>query len=131
MKEKKKLKKIAAQSAKLSFDKGKLNKLTAEEVLKALKTLPKAQAIYAISKFIKGLKKRSAETSATIESVVPLSKKQLTDITGKLSKEFAITGVVNVLNPDILGGVKIKLSDTVLDYSLQGKISQIGKVFKA
>lgn len=131
MKEKKELKKIAARLVKLSFDKGKVNKLTAEEVLKALKTLPKAQVIYALNKFIKGLKKKSAENTANIESAVPLSKKQLVDISSKLSNEFVITEVVNTVNPDILGGIRVKLGDTVLDYSLQNKISQIGKVIEA
>lgn len=131
MKEKRKLKKWAAKSVNLSFQKGKLNTLTAEEVIRILKTLPRPQAIYAISKFLKGLRRRSVETSATIESVVPLSKKQLGNIIKKLEGEFVITEVQNKLNPDLLGGFRVKIGDTILDYSLKDKVSQIGKVMES
>lgn len=128
---KRKLKKIAAKSVKATFKSGKVNKITAEEVIKILKTLPRAQAIYAISKFLKGLKRRGGETIATIESAVPLSKKQLSSIIKKLSQEFVITEVQNKVNPELLGGVKVKIGDTILDYSIQGKVSQIGKAFES
>lgn len=131
MKEKRKLKKWAAKSVNLSFKKGQLNKLTAEEVIRILKTLPRPQAIYAISKFLKGLRRRSGETSATIESTVPLSKKQLGNIIKKLEGEFVMTEVQNKINPDILGGFRVKIGDTVLDYSLEDKVSQIGKVMQS
>lgn len=131
MKEKKKLKKLAAKSVKLTFQSGKVHKITAEEVIKVLKTLPKAQAIYAISKFLKGLRRRGGETTATIESAVPLSKRQLSNIVKKLSQQFVITEVQNMVNPDLLGGIKIKIGDSVLDYSVQEKVSQIGRMMES
>lgn len=131
MRGKRKLKKIAAKSVRLTFQKGKVNKMTAEEIVKVLKTLPRVQAIYAISKFLKGLRRRGGETTATVESAVPLSKRQLGNIIKKLSGEFVITEVQNRVNPDILGGVKIKIGDTVLDYSIKDKISQIERVIQS
>lgn len=128
---KRKLKKIAAKSVKLTFKTGKVNKITAEEVIRILKTLPRAQAIYAISKFLKGLRRRSGETTAIIESAVPLSRKQLERIIKKLSEEYVITEVQTRVNPDILGGVKIKIGDTILDYSIQEKVAQIGRIIQS
>lgn len=128
---KRKLKKIAAKSVRLTFQKGKANKMTAEEIVKVLKTLPRAQAIYAISKFLKGLRRRGGETTAIIESAVPLSKKQLGNIIKKLSQEYVVTEVQNKVNPEILGGMRIKIGDTVLDYSIQEKISQIERVIQS
>lgn len=131
MKEKKKLKKLAAKSVKLSIEKGRVKRVNADEVIKILKTLPRAQAIYAISKFLKGLRRRGGETTVTIESAVPLSKKEISKVIKELSQEFVLTDVQNKVNPDILGGIKVKIGDTVLDYSIAGRISQIGKVIES
>lgn len=131
MKNRKKLKKIAAKSVKLSFKEGSVHKLSAEEVIRILKTLPRAQAIYAISKFLKGFRRRSGETTLTIESAVPLSKLQLGSIVKRLSGEFVITEVVNKINPDLLGGMKIKIGDTIIDYSLEGRMQQIGRMIES
>lgn len=131
MKEKRTLKKWVAKSVHLSFQKGKLNKLTAEEVIRILKTLPRPQAIYAISKFLKGFRRKKGETTATIESAFPLSKKELGSIIKKLEGEFVITEVINKLNSNLLGGFRIKIGDIILDYSLENKVSQIGKMMQS
>ena len=68
MNEKRKLKKIAAKSVKLLHNKMAVNKENTEIVMKNLKTLPRAQAIYAIGKFIKGLRRTNQEGKTTIES---------------------------------------------------------------
>lgn len=128
---KRKLKKIAAKSVRLTFREGKVNKMTAEDIIRVLKTLPRAQAIYAISKFLKGLRRRGGETTATIESAVPLSRRQLDNIIKKLSQEHVVTEVQTRINPDILGGIKIKIGDIILDYSLQEKVAQIGRVIES
>lgn len=128
---KRKLKKIAAKSVRLTFREGKVNKMTAEDIIRVLKTLPRAQAIYAISKFLKGLRRRGGETTATIESAVPLSRRQLDNIIKKLSQEHVVTEVQTRVNPDILGGIKIKIGDIILDYSLQEKVAQIGRVIES
>lgn len=131
MKDKGRLKKIAAKSARLSFPGGKLKEDNVVDVLKHLKTLPRSQAIYAVSKFIKGLKRKGMEGTAVIESALPLSDKQIKSIIGRLKDEFTITDVENKINPDILGGIRVKIGDNILDYSLKNKISQIGKVIEA
>lgn len=131
MKDKKKLKKIAAKSVKLLHSPGKANKDNIEGVVKHLQALPPAQAIYTISKFIKGLKRKSKEGTAVIESVFPLSKKQMNSIVEKLKEEFFITGVENMVNPEILGGIKVRIGDTILDYSVSNKLSQIGRVIQS
>lgn len=131
MKDKKKLKKIAAKSVKLLHNHGKANKDNIEGVVKHLHTLPRAQAIYTISKFIKGLRRKSKEGTAVIESVFPLSKKQMNSIVEKLKEEFFITGVENKVNPEILGGIKVRIGDTVLDYSVNNKLSQVGRIIQS
>lgn len=131
MKEKKKLKKIAAKTVKLTFHQGKVNVMTAEEVIRVLKTLPRAQAIYAISKFLKGLRRRGGGTTAVIESATPVSRRQLGNIVKNLSREHVVTEVRNQINPQILGGIKVKIGDTILDYSILDRISQVGRVIQS
>lgn len=128
MKDKGRLKKIAAKSAKISFPQGKIKEDNVVSVVKNLKTLPRSQAIYAISKFIKGLKNKSREGNAVIESATPLSSKQINSIMSKLNNNFSVTGVENKINPELLGGIRVRIGDTVLDYSLKNKISQVGEV---
>lgn len=126
MKDKGRLKKIAAKSAKISFPEGKIKEDNVINVVKNLKTLPRSQAIYAISKYIKGLKNKSREGNAVIESAIPLSSEQINSIIAKLRGDFQITGVENKINSDLLGGIKVRIGDNVLDYSLKSKIAQIG-----
>lgn len=128
MREKRKLKTIAAKSVRLSAPEGKIDHKKAAIVIKKLKGLPKDQAIYVISKYLKGLKRKKVEGTATVESATPLSKKQLDQIYNKLRGEFIINKLENKLNLDLLGGIKIKVGDMILDYSLKNKIAQIGKV---
>lgn len=128
MKDKGRLKKIAAKSAKISFPQGKIKEDNVVSVVKNLKTLPRSQAIYAISKFIKGLKNKSREGNAVIESATPLSSVQINSIMSKLNNNFSVTGVENKINPELLGGIRVRIGDSVLDYSLKNKISQVGEV---
>lgn len=128
MKEKRKLKRIAAKSVRLSVAEGKIDHSKATIAIKKLKSLPKNQAIYVISKYLKGLRRKKVENTAVVESAVPLSKEQLDEVYNKLSKEFVINKIENKVDPNILGGIKVRVGDMILDLSLQNKIDQVGKV---
>lgn len=125
MKKKSHFKKLAAKYVNYTHQKGKANEAEILKILGDLKTLPRSQAIYIISKFLKGARKRKGETTLLIESAIPLSKNEQQNIVKKLQKEHVITEVKQVIKPDILGGFKVTIGDTVLDYSLAGKISQL------
>lgn len=60
---------------------------------------------------------------ATVESVVPLTENQLADLTEKM---VAMTGkkvdVTTVINPELLGGLVIKLGDRIIDGSVKFKL---------
>lgn len=60
---------------------------------------------------------------ATVESVVPLTENQLADLTKKM---VAMTGkkvdVTTVINPELLGGLVIKLGDRIIDGSVKFKL---------
>ena len=63
-----------------------------------------------------------------VESVIPLTVAQEKKIQEKLSqtiKQKLITK--NIINPEIIGGLKIFLGDTEIDGSIRGKILRLKK----
>jgi len=56
-------------------------------------------------------------------TAVPLSKEELTLIRSKLSKDLRKEVVVQPeVNPEILGGIRLRIDSTVFDASLKGKL---------
>lgn len=129
MKQKSSLKKLAAKYVQYSYQDGRADEKKIGKILGDLKSLSRSQAIYIISKFLKGVRRRKDLTTLIIESASPLAKTQVEKILRKLKKEFVITEVKNVVNSSILGGFKVTIGDSVLDYSLGGKISQMRGAF--
>ena len=127
MKKNKELKKLVGRYCKFCFVDGQVDERKVERVIKDLKSLPRSQAIFAISEFLNLLKKQKGQTTLLIESSIPLPKPQSNYIAGKLKKHFLVTEAKNIVNPTLLGGFKVRIGDTVLDYSLQNKISQLKK----
>lgn len=131
MKNKRKLKRLAAKYVGLTYQNGRPDVEKITEILQGLKSLPRSQAIYIISKFLKGLKKRKNQNTLLIESAIPLSKLQIEKIVKNVRKEFVITEVKNIVNPGLLGGFKITIGDVVLDYTFTGKLSQLRQAFRS
>lgn len=125
MKKKSKLKKLAAKYVSLSYQSGKGDEEKIKKIMEGLKSLPRSQAIYIISKFLKGVRKREGQNTLLIESAVPLTKRQIDHILKNFRKEFVILEVKNVVNPSVLGGFRVRVGDMISDYSIQGKISQL------
>lgn len=128
MTKKSKLKKLAARYVNYSFKDGKGDENKIMKILAELKSLPRSQAIYIISKFLKGVRKRQDQTTLVIESAIPLTEVQQEHIFKKFRKEFVVTEIKNIVNPSLLGGFRVRVADIVQDHSLQDKISQLSKV---
>jgi len=63
-----------------------------------------------------------------VESVIPLSAEQEKRIQKKLSESISQKLIIkNIINPEIIGGLKIFLGDTEIDGSLRGKILRLKK----
>lgn len=125
MKKSKDLKKLVEKCCKFCCPDGKIDEKKVVGVIKNLKELPRTQAIFAISEFVKALKKQKGETTLLVESSFPLQKKQLDTIARKLKGDFLISEVKNVINPALLAGFRLRIGDTVTDYSMQNKIMQL------
>ncbi|MEK9774634.1 MAG: F0F1 ATP synthase subunit delta [Quisquiliibacterium sp.] len=69
---------------------------------------------------------------ASISSAFPLSDEQLADIVGLLRAKHGSQVKASVtVDPELIGGVSIRIGDEVMDASVRGKLAQLAGVFKA
>jgi len=63
---------------------------------------------------------------AKVESVIPLEANEIKDLEAKLNKVTGKTVTVNnVINPDIMGGLVVKVGDKVIDGSIKRKLENL------
>lgn len=128
MKKNKTLKKLVEKCVGSCCKEGRINRTKALKVIKGLKSLPLEEAVYSISEFLKELKKQKNKHLLTIESAVPLSKTDVDKISRKFSKEFKVSEVNNITNPNLFGGLKIRVGDIVFDDSIKNRIKELGGI---
>lgn len=125
MKNRKQIRIIINKAIKASFEDGKLLELKALNFANFFKAQPRVEAIELLSEFLRRLKIEMNATALVIESVVPLSKKQQDIIKKKFSSQFTITNSQVKINPQILGGLRIRVGDHIYDDSIQARIYQV------
>lgn len=125
MKKDKRIIKLARELATLSFIKGVPSEAKVSQAVKSLKKFPSAQAILALTEYLKFIKLEIAKSTLRIESGSNLNRQEQIRIFKKLSTKFPITGFVYVHNSALLGGLSLKLGDTLYDYSLKGSINMV------
>ncbi len=124
----KKINKLINNLVDASFIKGKLNNIFIKKTVTRLKNLKSDLAIFALEKYKKGLLRKLNETTLSIESPIKLSPKEIAGIKKSLNSSYTIHDSKFLLNPTILGGLRIKIGDYLLDYSLKNNIKQLGGV---
>lgn len=125
MKKSKLLQKTINKLIEASFKDGKIVESQVIKSIKALKSLPKYEAIGALSEYLKGVKRMERQHTLYIETVIPLPLKQLKKIKRIVEKKTKIHKTLTSINPEILGGFKLKIGDEIWDESLLGKLNQI------
>lgn len=69
---------------------------------------------------------QSEKTKAYIESAVELTNSEKESLWTKLTRKFPqLVQPVYIVNPEILGGLRIKVSDYRLDFSLLNHLNQV------
>lgn len=124
MKKNKFLEKIAEDAVKISFIGDKLNKKAVFEFVNLFKKLPSTKSILILEAYIKYLKRVNAKFSAVVESAIPLTSLELKEII-KSTGEKNIINLENIVNQEVLGGIKIKIGDQLIDFSIKSRISQL------
>lgn len=122
---KKQLQKTVNQLVDLSFKDGRMIEFEVTRAIKALKSLPGSQAIKALSEYLKGLKREEREHTLYIETTTLLSPTQVKKAKKIVEKRVKITKVLVNINPEILGGFKLRIGDKIWDESVLGKINQV------
>lgn len=118
---KKRLKNLVNQAVAATFVKGKLNQAKLKSFLGSFKKLPTTDGIFALTQYKKGIQRELSKTTLIVESPIKLSNQDI----AKLKKRFKITDLEQNINKDLLGGLKIRLGDTVIDDSVSSKIEQL------
>lgn len=128
MKLNKRLRNNVNQMIKLSTNKdGTLDEKKITLFSSHLKRLPLTSAILSLTEFSKSVKRQISQTTLTIEA--PISIPQL--LQKKIAQQLLahhfspITKTILILNPSLLGGVRIKIGDTLIDNSLKDKLNQL------
>lgn len=125
MKKKKELQKLINKLVEVSFKDGRLLENQVVKSIKILKSVSKTEAIFALSEYLKALKRKQREHTLLIETTIPLSTSQIAKVKKIVEKKVKVTKIVTQINPEILGGFKIRVGDEIVDETILGRIKQI------
>ena len=121
------LEKIINELVKISVPNNRLSKPKVDEIIKVLGGLSKGMAISSLTLYMKGLKQHLSQYHLTIESSIPLSEMQINRIEEAINQTQPVFETEVNINPNLLGGLKIKIGDNVYDDSLVRKIDLVRK----
>lgn len=125
MKQSKLLQKTITKLIEASFKDGRILETQVAKSIKLLKSLPKYQAIWTLQEYLKQLKSKERQHTMYIETVIPLTDWQIKKAKKIVEKRAKITKVKLLVNPQILGGFKLKVGDNIWDESILGKLNQL------
>lgn len=130
MKKDRQLLKLVNDLLEISFADGKIVEKNVAKTIKVLKSLPASKSIFALSEYLKRLKRKEREHTMYIETAIPLSDSQVNEMKKIMEKKIRITKVLVNMNPEILGGFKLKIGDQIWDESILGKIGQVKEAIR-
>lgn len=125
-------KKVQTEINKLveqSFKGGKSDNAFIAKVTASLKKLTVIESTNALTLYLKGLKRKVAENTLVVESAVKLSPSELKSVEKLVKREVFATE--QVITPSLLGGLRVKIGDELLDFSLKSKINQVAERIKS
>ena len=125
MKKSKLLQKTIKRLVGISFKDGKIVESQVIKAIKLLKSQSTPQAILSLVQYLKELKRIERKHTMYLETTIPLSTDQLKKAKKIVERSTRITKVITNINPQILGGFKLRVGDEVWDESLLSKINQV------
>lgn len=128
MKKDKHLNKVVKKFVEASFKDGQMIETQVSKSIKILKLLSNSQAILALTEYLKQLKRQERKYTLYIESAISPSSVQIKKIKKVVERKTRISKVLVNVNPEILGGFKLKIGDEIWDESILGKINQVKEV---
>lgn len=130
MKKSKVYQKIITRLVEASFKNDAVSEGQVIKSIKILKSLPTYEAIQALSEYLSQLKRRQRAHTMYIETVIPLHLSQIKKVKKIVEKKVKITRASTHINPEILGGFRLRVGDEIWDESILGKISQVQEAIR-
>lgn len=65
-----------------------------------------------------------------VESAVPLSDEELNELKSKLGANGQQVEFTTKVNPDLIGGLRVRIGDRVLDYSVSSQLNRFRQTLK-
>lgn len=127
MKNKKQLNNLIEKAVKSCIQDSKISEQKVLNIVKVLKQLPVSSAVTTITMFYKKIAREIAKTTMEVYSTSTLSQEDQQQILKKFKKSLPVMSVKNIIDPNLLAGIKIRIFDTIYDYSLNNKVMQIGE----
>ncbi len=118
----------ARELFRLSLVNGHVNASRAEEISSALVAERPRSYLAILKEFARLVRLELSKRHAVIESPVALDPSSVKEITGNLQKKFGGDITTEFLiNPALLGGLRIKLGSDVWDGSISSRLSILSK----
>ncbi len=127
---KKQLQKIVQKLTDASFKEGRILESQVIKSIKVLKSLSQPQAITAMGAYLNAVKRVERKYTMIVETSIPLSSATIQKMKKIVEKKNTITKVIVNINPEILGGFKLKIGDEVYDETILEKINQVKEVIR-
>ena len=122
------LEKLVKKLVDASFKDGKLLESDVVRSIKMLKSQTRGEAIVTLSEYLRELKRKGRQFTMFFETAIPLSPTLLKKARKIVERKHKITKVSLSVNPQILGGFKLRIGDEIWDESILAKINQIKEV---
>lgn len=128
MKKNKQLQKLIQELLDLSFSDGRVIDSKVVKSLKLLKSLPGSQSIFALTEYLKGLRRLQKRYTLYIESPIKLSKGQVYKIKKTVEKKSKVTKVVVDMSPELIAGIRFRIGDQIWEDSILSRIQEVKEV---
>ena len=122
------LQKLINKAVQNSFNDSGVKSEVVKKYITAFKKLNLSESIQALTLYSRGLKRILEEHTLFIESAGEMTKQQLDGVKSLFSKNYKLYTINSQFNPSLLGGLKVKIGDSISDYSIKGKIKQVKEV---
>lgn len=113
-----------------SFEKGKLNESKAKGFIETFKKLNLSEAIFCLETYQKLLKQELSKSQAIVSSASKLSRDEQNKISKRLNTAYFILNTNFQIDPSLLGGIKVKIGDTIFDDTVKSKINTVKEAIR-
>ena len=116
---------LVKKALKNSLSQGKLVdgqlKITTQQFL----DLPKGQAIYALSRYLKLLKAQVRQQVLEIETASTLNSREVADIAAAFEDHYQINEIKVTQNSSLVAGIRIKIGDDIFEDTVDSRVKQV------